>query len=224
MYVELRLSMTLATDNTTNTTSAAPKMQHVATHASFLGLPPEIRNNIYELTLTAAEPLHIAVLTPTRKTNALIGIMRSPDNGVEGSSILRASKLIYREARSILYSNNVFLFMEPQALRIFASCIGDNKAMLRHVRLEIGRPTTTRAALKALYPTPSLRILDLGLCLDTNHPRRMLVQLHGDEEIHAATVAFADAGQTVDECEERFAATRLCAIAEGTEKWEVVID
>lgn len=199
-------------------------MQHAATHASFLGLPPEIRINIYEFTLTAAEPLHITVLTPTCKTNALIGIMRSPDNGVGGSSILRASKLIYREARSILYSHNVFLFTEPQALRIFASCIGDNKAMLRHVQLEIGRPTTTRAALKALYPTPSLRILDLGLCLNTTRPRRMLVQLHGDEELHAATVAFADAGQTVDECEERFVATRLCAIVKGTGKWEVAID
>ena len=212
------------TDDTTKTPGTTLNMQHATTHASFLDLPPELRNNIYESTLTAAEPLHIAVLTPTRKTNALIGIMRSPDSGVEGSSILRASKLIHREARSILYSNNVFLFMEPQALRIFACCIGDNKAMLRHVQLEIGRPTTTRAALKALYPTPSLRILDLGLCLDTSHPRRMLVQLHGDEEIHAATVAFADAGQTVDECEERFAATRLCAIAEGTGKWEVIID
>lgn len=216
--------MTQANENTTNTTGAALNMQHAATHATFLGLPPELRNNMYESTLTAAEPLHIAVLTPTCKSNALIGIMRSPDNDVEGSNILRASKLIHREARSILYSHNVFLFMEPQALRIFASCIGDNKEMLRHVRLRIGRSTTTRAALKALYPTRSLHILDIGRCLDTGHPRRMLVQVHGDEEIHAATVAFAGAGQTVDECEERFGATRLCAIMKGTGKWEVVMN
>ena len=216
--------MIQATGNTTNIPGTTLNMQHVTTHANFLGLPPELRNNIYEFTLTTIEPLHIAVLTPTHKTNALIGIMRSPDSSVAGSSILRASKLIYREARSILYSHNVFLFMEPQALRIFASCIGDNKALLRHVRLKIGRSKTTQAALKALYPTPSLRTLDVGRCLDTSHPRRMLVQLHGDEEIHAATVAFADAGQTVDECEERFAATRLCAIVKGTGKWEVVID
>lgn len=220
----LRLFMTQATDDTTNTIGAALKMQHAATHATFLGLPLELRNNIYEFTLTTTEPLHIAVLTPSHKINALIGIMRSPDSSVADSSILRASKLIYREARSILYSHNVFLFMEPQALRIFASCIGDNKAMLRHIQLKIGRSTTTRAALKALFPTPSLRTLDVGRCLDTSYPRRMLVQLHGDEEIHAATVAFADAGQTVDECEERFAATRLCAIVKGTGKWEVVID
>ena len=52
----------------------------------------------------------------------------------------------------------------------------------------------------------------------------MLVQVHGDEEMHEPTVAFADAGQTLDECEERFAATRLCVIAKGTGKWEVAIN
>lgn len=199
-------------------------MQHIATHPAFLGLPPELRNSIYEFMLTTSEPLHIAILTHKFKTNALIGIMRSPDHGVGGSNILRANKFVYEEARSILYSDNVFLFMEPQSLRIFASCIGDNKAMLRHIRLKIGRSTTAHAALKALYPTPGLRTLDLGRFMDTNNPRRMLVQLHGDEELRAATVAFADAGQTVDECEERFATTRLCAITKGSGMWEVVID
>ena len=43
-------------------------------------------------------------------------------------------------------------------------------------------------------------------------------------EIHAATVAFADACQTVDECEERFAATRICATTKGSGTWTVVID
>ena len=153
--------MTQATDNTTNIVGAALNMQHAVTHATFLGLSPESRSNIYKFTLTAAETLHIAVLTPTCRIIALIDIVRSPDKSVGGSSILRASKLIYREARSIFYSQNIFHFMEPQALRIFASCIGDNKAMLRHVQLQIWRLATTRAALKALYPTPSLRSLDI---------------------------------------------------------------
>lgn len=174
--------------------------------------------------LTTSEAFHIAILTHKFKTNALIGIMRSSDHGVGGSNMLRANKFVYEEAHSILYSDNVFLFMEPQSLRIFASCTGDNKAMLRHVQLKIGRPKTTHAALKALYPTPSLRTLDLGRFMDTSNPRRVLVQLRGDEEMRAATVAFADAGQTVDECEERFAATRLCAVAKGSGTWEVVID
>jgi hypothetical protein len=150
--------------------------------------------------------------------------MRTSENDVGGSNMLRASKFVHEEARSILYKDNIFLFMEPQALGIFASCIGDNKAMLRHIMLEIGRSRTTCAALKALYPTPGLRHLDIGRSLDTSNPRRVLVQLHGDEELREATVAFADVGQTVDECEERFAATRLCAIAKGSGKWDVVID
>jgi hypothetical protein len=211
-------------NNTTKTTSEIPKMQHVAVHPTFLGLPPEIRNSIYEFMLTTPEPLHIAVLTHQCKSNALIGVMRSSDNDVGGSNMLRASRFVYEEARSVLYKDNIFIFMEPQALRIFASCIGDNKAMLRHIRLKIGRSQTTRAALKALYPTPSLRHLDVGRFLDTSNPRRVLVQLHGDEELREATVAFANAGQTVDECEERYAATRLCAIRKGSGKWDVIID
>jgi hypothetical protein len=186
-------------------------MQLTATQPTFLGLPPEIRNTIYEFMLTTPEPLPIAILLPKSKSNALIGIMRTSENDVGGSNMLRASKFVHEEARSILYKDNIFVFMEPQALRIFASCIGDNKAMLRHVMLKIGRSRTTCAALKALYPTPSLRHLDIGRSLDTSNPRRVLVQLHGDEELREATVAFADVGQTVDECEERFAATRLCA-------------
>jgi hypothetical protein len=211
-------------NNTTKTTGEIQKMDHAAAHPTFLGLPPEIRNSIYEFMLTAPEPLHIAILTHKSKCNALIGIMRTSDNSVGGSNMLQASRFVYEEARSILYKDNIFLFMEPQALGIFASCIGDNKAMLRHIMLEIGRSRTTCAALKALYPTPGLRHLDIGRSLDTSNPRRVLVQLHGDEELREATVAFADVGQTVDECEERFAATRLCAIAKGSGKWDVVID
>jgi hypothetical protein len=218
------LYMYACNNNTPNTTGETPRMQHTATHLTFLGLSPEMRNTIYEFMLTTPEPLHIAILTPQSKSNALIGITRTSDNDVGGSNMLRASKFIYEEARSILYKDNIFLFMEPQALRIFASCIGDNKAMLRHVRLMIGRSNTTRAAMKALYPTTHLRTLDLGHSMDTSNPRRTLVQLHGDEEMRKATVAFADAGQTVDECEERFAATRLCAISKGSGEWEVVID
>jgi len=222
------LSCGFTCTNTTKTTSTASEMEHTAIHATFLGLPAELRNSIYEFMLTTCtkEPLHIEILLPNCKSKAPIGIMRTAENGVDvrGSNILRASKFTYREARSILYSHNVFLFMEPQALRIFAVCIKDSKAMLRHVQLKIGRSNTTRAALKALCPTPNLRNLDVGRFLDTSNPRHVLVQLHGNEELREATVAFADAGQTVDECEERFAATRLCAIAKGSGKWEVVID
>lgn len=200
-------------------------MQDGSTRTWLLELPPELRNSIYGFMLTTAEPLAITILPPGRRSEAIIGIKRgSHNNGpVEGSNILRASKFIYHEARSILYSDNTFLFMAPQALRIFAVCIGDNKSKLRNVRLKIGRANTTRAALKALYPTPNLQNLDLGRFLDTTSPRHVLVQLHGDEEIRDAAVAFADAGRTVDECEERFAATRYCAIVKESRKWEVII-
>jgi hypothetical protein len=203
-------------------------MQHEATHATFLGLPPELRNRIYEFMLTTTEPLHVAIPFPPsgNHSEASIRTVRTPDNDgpIGGSNMLRANKSVYHEARSILYGSNTFLFMAPQALRIFASCIGDNKAILRHVQLKIARSQTTRAALKALYPTPSLRYLDLGWLLDTSDPHLVLVQLHGDERMRQAYVAFADAGQTVDECEERFATTRLCAIVKGSKEWKVVID
>ena len=123
-------------------------MQHTARQATFLGLPPELRNSIYKLMLTTCttEPIHIAVLPANCKSQAHIGIKRTSDHGdpVRGSNILRTSKLIHQEARSILYGDNIFLFMEPQSLRIFASCIGDNKANLRHVQLRIRRTTFQR--------------------------------------------------------------------------------
>jgi hypothetical protein len=206
----------------------SPKMQHPTSRPTFLGLPPELRNSIYKFMLTNAEPLHVAFTFPPPRhhPNVWIKLVRTPDNEgpVGGSNMLRTSKLTHQEARSILYGSNVFLFMEPQTLRIFASSIGDNKAILRHVRLKIGRSNTMRAALKALYPTPKLHTLDLGRFLDTSNPRRMLVQLHRDEEMREAAVAFADAGQTVDECEERFAATRICAIMKVSRIWELVIE
>jgi hypothetical protein len=143
---------------------------------------------------------------------------------IGGTSLLRANKLIYKEAVEIFYGDNTLLFKEPQALRIFALYIGDNKAKLRHVRLQIGRAKTTRAALKALYPTPNLRHLDLGRFVEKNTRHRIMVELHGDEELREASVAFADAGLTVEECEARFAATRICAVDKVSGKWEVFLE
>jgi hypothetical protein len=204
-------------------------MEAPVTRASFLGLPPGLRNAVYKLLLTSVEPLDVAILTPMYsqfKCQSPIELTRTPctNRRIEGSNLLRANKLIYKEAIEILYGDNIFLFKEPQALRIFAFYIGDNKSKLRHVRLQIGRARTTRAALKALHPTPNLRHLDLGRFLNETDRCRMLVKLHGDEGMREAAVAFADVGLTVDECEARFAATRICAIDKVSGEWEVFVE
>jgi hypothetical protein len=198
--------------------------------AYFLGLPPELRNAVYKLLLTSTEPLNIAILAPMYKqqleNQSPIELTRPPGTNrhIEGVNLLRAKKLIYKEAVEIFYGDNVLSFKEPQALRISAFYIGDNKAKLRHVRLQIGRARTTRAALKALYPTPNLRHLDLGRFVKKETRDRMMVELHGDEELREASVAFAGAGLTVEECEARFAATRICAIDKASGEWEVFLE
>lgn len=206
-------------------------MEEPVARATFLGLPLELRNSIYEILLTSADPLNIAIpepkhIKPGMKPQSHIELVRplGKQSLVGVVSLLQVSKLIYEEARAILYANNIFLFMEPQALRIFACYVRDNKAKLRNVRLHVGRMRTTRTALKALYPTPNMQSLDLGRMFIKTDNYHMMVQLHGDEGLREASVAFADAGLTVDECERRFAATRLCAIMRGSDEWKVILD
>jgi hypothetical protein len=202
-------------------------MEAPVPQASFLGLPPELRNAVYKLMLKSAEPLSIAIPTPKYtqcKCQPPIELTHPSDSNrlFEGSDLLLANKLVSREARAVLYGDNTFLFTEPQALRIFACYIGDNKIQLRHIRLQLGRTTITHAALKALYPTPNFQHLDLGRFLYETKLHRMMVQLYGDKELREAAVAFAIAGHTADEREARFGTTRICAVTRGSGEWEVL--
>jgi hypothetical protein len=201
-------------------------MQHQAPRASLLELPPELRIQIYKILLTLKKPLNITIAPPMYQSKSPIGLTRLPDTErlIKSTELLRANKIIHQEAVEVLYGDNTFLFTEPQALRIFACYIGENKAKLRHVRLKIGRAETTRATLEALYPTPILHYLDLGRFVKKKSHDRLMVELHEDEELREASVAFADAGLTVEECEARFAATRICAIDKASGEWEVFLE
>ena len=65
----------------------------------FLGLPPELRNHIYAdiLTTTYKGYLHLPWRYPI----------------VAGLTILRVSKLVYQEAKHILYQISTFRFYIP---------------------------------------------------------------------------------------------------------------
>ena len=65
--------------------------------ASFLALPGEIRNQIYQYTLVKDSPYTVKLQLFTRAT-----------------ALFRANKQIYDEASTIFYHDNVFRF--PQAL------------------------------------------------------------------------------------------------------------
>lgn len=106
-------------------------------HAGFLDIPAEIRNQIYRHVFVAEDHFNFD----------------SPSNFSRGAAFLRTCKQVYEEARSILYSENHFLFVrrgrrhgsywEPEwsevgykAIRRFLRLIGPtNIGLLRHVTL-----------------------------------------------------------------------------------------
>jgi len=115
----------------------------------FLSLPAEIRNEIYEYTLTDFVG-GFSVYTRTHgnryevlRGGPLITHLRSTsdwrvDNreiAPLGMSVLSINRSIHDEATSYLYSRH-FYFEDGKALYLFLRCIGGkNRALLRHVTL-----------------------------------------------------------------------------------------
>jgi hypothetical protein len=89
------------------------------TPASFLGLPSELRNKIYELVVLHQEPINpwAENLTP---------------------GLLRANKAIHSEASSLFYSRNVFDFADatPEDILLFLERVGSqNAGYIQHIRI-----------------------------------------------------------------------------------------
>ena len=90
--------------------------------ANFLKLPSELRNRVYELCLLHHEPI-----IPWGYFNQRRGL--TPE-------LLRANKTVYREASSLLYTQNRFDFFmaTPRDVASFLRLIGDNNAnCIRHI-------------------------------------------------------------------------------------------
>lgn len=101
---------------------------------NFLGLPLELRTRIYELLLVEQKPIQLVI----RSHELTLGL-------------LRANKMVYQEARALLYSKNHFDFvpMRDRAVVQFLGRISpENASCIRH--LEITFPVFSNLAGPAL--------------------------------------------------------------------------
>ncbi|KAK7973428.1 hypothetical protein PG988_007562 [Apiospora saccharicola] len=92
---------------------------------SFSDLPPELRQQVYELCLVRKEPVN-----PWRSI-----LKRGPSYGLV-VNMLRVSKAVYHEAAPVLYSRNIFDLDDrcSEALALFLDRIGPaNADQLRHI-------------------------------------------------------------------------------------------
>ncbi|KAH8695690.1 hypothetical protein BGW36DRAFT_299234 [Talaromyces proteolyticus] len=136
----------------------ASSSQTASAFVGFLGLPIEIRNNIYKQVLVVPHPLYIFQDSGSRVE------MFAPEIPCRWLALLYTNKQISDEARAVLYGNNHFTLMETtnHLLESFLVRIGHvNASLLSH--LCINFPTIERIGqLGEIRPTEdSLRSLQL---------------------------------------------------------------
>ncbi|KAI0424400.1 hypothetical protein F5Y09DRAFT_324522 [Xylaria sp. FL1042] len=95
--------------------------------ASFVRLPGELRNKIYEVTLLRQEPIYV----PCSNIFGLI-----PRNLTTG--LLRVNKVVHREASSLFYNKNYFNLSHagPKDVISFLEQIAHNATYIRHVMID----------------------------------------------------------------------------------------
>ncbi|KAK0308867.1 hypothetical protein LTR01_004747 [Friedmanniomyces endolithicus] len=107
----------------------------VSNAIGFDDLAPEIRNEIYRLTVCSIKPLDISDVdirnTPPRKLLIAQTTGRRPRLI---TNLLRTSHQICAEAASILYGENTFEFPSEKPLYTFLETIGSSRKHLRHIR------------------------------------------------------------------------------------------
>lgn len=109
----------------------------------FLELPPEIRQKIYAHNLCFEREISV-YLYPRGFTT------KPPTPG-----LLRTNKQVYRETVNVLYSQNIFKFMKPDRLSVFANQIGpQNCKQVRDIAICVAFPTEEKIRLKEEYWPP----------------------------------------------------------------------
>ena len=143
-------------------------------------LPPELRNRIYELTLTAPEDIVLKTKQKNYRRNPIRSKPPSksfvPHRFPLQPKVLLLNKQINSEAQPVLYGMNHFSFEQTMAMHCFLASIGTtNVASLTHVSLEgysgrnggFGKHSSAGMdypAMVLLAPARRLRVFEIG-CL-----------------------------------------------------------
>ena len=141
-------------------------------------LPPELRNRIYELTLTAPEDIVLKTKQKNYRRNPVRYKAPSksfvPHKFSFQPKVLVLNKQIYSEAQPILYGRNRFSFEDSAGMHCFLATIGaTNVTSLTHVILEgySGRAggndryssaVMDYPAMVLLAPARQLRVFEIG--------------------------------------------------------------
>jgi hypothetical protein len=153
--------------------SSTKRARH-ATRLSFLDLPRELRDIIYELSLVSTETIDVCQLaTPLRNAKNL-GI---------STALLRASRQIHHEALEVIYGLNTFeakILLDPRIPHAYdhdpglrdpwESCTFDNPMVNKVKRLIVHLDFVTLSLLPnqdPSFPAEVLRAFVLGGSLDT---------------------------------------------------------
>ena len=103
---------------------------------SFLKLPPELRNIIYDYVVQSSEPVCISGI-PVEGGYRATQLRTGAEGDLLGvAPLLRVNKQVKDEASARLYSTNKFIFHETSDLIIFFLIIGKNeKASLKDIQV-----------------------------------------------------------------------------------------
>lgn len=141
-------------------------------------LPPELRNRIYELALTAPENIALKPKQKNYRRNPIR--IKPPSNTFVPHrfpllpKLLQVNKQVYSEAQPILYGRNHFSFEDSNGMHCFLATIGtQNVASLTHVILSAysgragGRDSSASSAMDypamvLLASARQLRVFETG--------------------------------------------------------------
>ncbi|KAK0642502.1 hypothetical protein DIS24_g8975 [Lasiodiplodia hormozganensis] len=147
----------------------------------FADLPAEIRNEIYKLTLTTDEQVHLTLCQ--RKSRSTVVLDRDYALGLNPKFLL-VNKAIYFEGRPILYENK-FYFAGPNTLFTFLSSLSPTfKSWIRDITFDFENPPFwnarkdfeyeylhyLRPAFTALIGTTNLKHLHLHFDAESYEP------------------------------------------------------
>jgi len=130
----------------------------VLSSSCFLGLPQEIRDEIYAYCLTAPQ-------------GRISWPARSPMNHVT-SGLLASCRQIHKEAGPILYNKNIFVFNHPSDLNVFRHimdrhsremCRVELRLRERDLRMWTSYFSSTHATRSLITDLPNLTNLDIHL-------------------------------------------------------------
>ncbi|KAI1193029.1 hypothetical protein F5X97DRAFT_328988 [Nemania serpens] len=100
----------------------------------FLSLPPEIRNQVYEVILVPPHPVRLVDITD----HGTIQVFGASWSWKRSTVLLRVNRQIRVEATAILFGRNQFTIGSdcPEALFYFLTCIGPvNASLITHLRV-----------------------------------------------------------------------------------------